>query len=235
MMDDCGMEKEKEEQKETHKRRPPFTSPELPPLSTKLETARMVLRPPRPSDLPELRAHLRRSAAHLRPWSPAPRGSDDPASITSLSKTVLRQRKEWKQGQAFALLMFAKIGQERIMGRVTLGSVVRGVFQNSYLGYEVDVDDAGRGVATEGVSIVVDFAFDVLKLHRVQAAIMPSNVRSLRVAEKLGFRREGFAERYLCIADAWEDHVIVARTYEDWARDRASETAELSESLAGGA
>ncbi len=205
-------------------KRPPWTTPEVPPLSTQLATARLTLRAPRPSDLPELRAHLRRSAAHLRPWSPAPRAGDDPASITSLSKTVLRQRKEWKRGQAFALLMVEKAGgahdYEKVMGRVTLGAVVRGVFQNSYVGYEVDIDAAGQGYATEGVSAAVDFAFQQLQLHRLQAAIMPSNVRSLRVAEKLGFRREGFAERYLCINDKWEDHVLLARTYDEWAHER---------------
>jgi len=193
--------------------RPP---PPVPPLTTRLATERLTLRPPRPSDVSELRAHMRRSADHLRPWSPAPRMGDDPASLTVLSKIVLRQRVEWKKGQSFSLLLFPHDAPAAIVGRVTLGAVVRGAFQNAYLGYEVDVTATGRGLATEAVAAVVEFAFDVLVLHRIQAAIMPSNARSIRVVEKLRFRREGFAERYLSIASRWEDHIIFAQTVEEW-------------------
>ena len=44
---------------------------------------------------------------------------------------------------------------------------------------------------------------------------MPRNARSLRVIEKLGFRRDGYAERYLQIAGNWEDHILFARTREE--------------------
>jgi ribosomal-protein-alanine N-acetyltransferase len=70
---------------------------------------------------------------------------------------------------------------------------------------------------TEAVRGAFAFAFGAAKLHRVQIAIMPRNVASLRVMEKLGVRREGIAPRYLRIAGAWEDHVIFAVTAEDWA------------------
>ncbi len=60
------------------------------------------------------------------------------------------------------------------------------------------------------------FAFLEAQLHRVQAAIMPHNVASIRVVEKNGFRPEGLAERYLEIDGRWEDHLIYALTREDW-------------------
>ena len=62
---------------------------------------------------------------------------------------------------------------------------------------------------------MLDFAFGAANLHRIQAAIMPQNPRSLRVIEKLGFRKEGYAERYLQIAGKWEDHFLFARTSEE--------------------
>ncbi len=85
----------------------------------------------------------------------------------------------------------------------------------AYLGYWTDVDHQGRGVCTEALGAVLAFAFGPAELHRLQAAIMPRNERSLRVIEKLGFRREGYAERYLHIAGNWEDHVLFARTREE--------------------
>ena len=74
----------------------------------------------------------------------------------------------------------------------------------------------GRGYATEAVRQAVDAAFGPLELHRVQAAVMPRNVGSIRVLEKAGFREEGFARRYLRIAGNWEDHKLYAVTREEW-------------------
>jgi ribosomal-protein-alanine N-acetyltransferase len=186
-----------------------------PPLSTRLVSERLVLRPPRTTDVGELRQRLRKNAAHLRRWSPAPQEGEDPASLTSVSKMVLRHRREWHRGEAYVLLLCARDEAEAIVGRIALGGVMRGVFQNAYLGYWIDEDHQGRGLMTEAVKATVRFAFSQAALHRVQAAVMPTNPGSMRVLEKAGFRREGFAERYLCIAGNWEDHAIFAATSEE--------------------
>jgi ribosomal-protein-alanine N-acetyltransferase len=103
-----------------------------------------------------------------------------------------------------------------VVGRIALNDIIRGVFQNAHLGYDVAEPANGRGYATEAVCLVVDYAFHELGLHRVQAATMLSNVRSQRVLEKAGFRREGRAERYLRIAGVWEDHYLFGVTAEEW-------------------
>ena len=99
-----------------------------------------------------------------------------------------------------------------LVGRITLNQVVRGVFQNAYLGYSIGRRWNGRGFATEAVRQALDFAFGEAGLHRVQAAVMPRNMGSIRVLEKNGFREEGYAVGYLCINGVWEDHRIFART-----------------------
>jgi ribosomal-protein-alanine N-acetyltransferase len=99
-----------------------------------------------------------------------------------------------------------------IIGRLALNTVVRGVFQNAYLGYWIDASHQGRGLITEAVRAIIAFGFETLKLHRVQIAIMPRNVKSLRVVERLGIRHEGKAHGYLAIAGAWEDHELFAVT-----------------------
>ena len=117
-------------------------------------------------------------------------------------------------GFPFAILD-AEAG-DRLIGRVALANVVRGVWQNATLGYWVSLDAGGRGHATRAVGLALRFAFDVAGLHRVQPAIMPRNVRSRRVVEKCGFRLEGVAARYLKINGVWEDHNLYAMTAEDW-------------------
>ncbi len=192
-----------------------------PSLSTRIATERLVLRPPRTSYVPELRRALRSNAAHLRPWSVAPAPGEDPSSLASVSRALLQHRREWKRGQTFVLVMTPRQDDRRIIGRVALGGVLRGAFQNAYLGYWIDEEHQRRGLMTEAVRAATTFAFGALGLHRVQAAIMPHNRGSLRVAEKAGYRREGVAERYLCIAGRWEDHVLYAVTAEEWAAGRA--------------
>lgn len=93
---------------------------------------------------------------------------------------------------------------------------MRGAWDNATLGYFVDGERNGRGYATQAVRQVVGFAFSNAGLHRVQAAVMPTNVASARVLQKNGFRCEGRSPRYLRIAGAWEDHDVYAVTAEEW-------------------
>ena len=187
----------------------------LPSISTRLVTRRLVLRPPRTGDVGEIRRLLRKNEEHLRPWNPAPHPGEDPSSITEISKTILRQRRDWKHGTGFVFMVSALDEPTAFIGKIALSGVMRGAMWGAYLGYWMAADRQGEGLATEAIAAVVDFAFDKADLHRVQAAIMPKNDRSLRVIEKLGFRREGYAERYLQIAGRWEDHILFARTREE--------------------
>src|SRR5262249_39599966 len=158
----------------------------------------------------EVRRTLRANAEHLRPWSVAPAPGEDPTSLASVSRAILRHRREWKRGQAFILFIARRDDESRIVGRIALGGILRGAFQHAYLGYWIDAEQQGRGLMTEAVRGATSFAFGAAALHRVQAAVMPSNKGSLRVLEKTGYRREGSAARYLCIAGSWEDHVLFA-------------------------
>ena len=83
------------------------------------------------------------------------------------------------------------------------------------LGYWVDRDRAGRGIAPTAVAMATDHCFRVLGLHRMEINIRPENSPSLRVVEKLGFRDEGYRERYLHINGEWADHRSFALTAEE--------------------
>ena len=110
----------------------------------------------------------------------------------------------------------------RFAGEVSLGSVQRGPFQMGYVGYWIDEALAGSGYVPEGVVLIMQYAFDVLQLHRLEAAIVPRNASSRRVADKLGLRDEGTAVRFLQIQGVYEDHIRYAMTMEEW-RERGHE------------
>jgi [ribosomal protein S5]-alanine N-acetyltransferase len=113
---------------------------------------------------------------------------------------------------------FGVFRDDQLVGRITLNQVVRGVFQNAYLGYSIGKRWNGRGFASEAVRLALGYAFGEVGLHRVQAAVMPRNAGSIRVLEKNGFREEGYAVGYLCINGVWEDHRVFARTSDQAAR-----------------
>jgi ribosomal-protein-alanine N-acetyltransferase len=103
-----------------------------------------------------------------------------------------------------------------IAGVINLAEIVRGGFQSAYLGYYAFVPHAGRGLMTEGLSLLLRHAFLRMRLHRLEANIQPENRASLALVEKLGFRREGFSPRYLKIGGRWRDHERWAILREDW-------------------
>jgi [ribosomal protein S5]-alanine N-acetyltransferase len=203
-----------------------LADPPAPSLSLEITTKRLVLRPPHPADVPAVRRLLRRNAEHLRPWSPVPRSGEDPSSLTEISKSILRQRREWSKSEAYIFFMVAGETEPTgtvlgppvgaLLGRIALTGVMRGAFMSSHLGYWIDSEYQSCGYTSEAVHGVVSFAFRTLGLHRVQAAVMPRNAASQRVLAKLGFRREGEAARYLQIAGLWEDHYLFAVTAEEW-------------------
>ena len=185
-------------------------------LDVKLDAKRVVLRAPRATDIAELRALLIRNAEHLRPWSPSPPPGTNPAGFTELGRSIARHRRDWKAGSGYVFIMQLRVPHEPIVGRIALTSVTRGPFQSAQLGYWMDAGHLRRGLMSEAVDATLGFAFERLGLHRLQAAVMPTNQASRAILQKRGFREEGYAERYLRIAGKWEDHVLYGLTLEEW-------------------
>ena len=81
---------------------------------------------------------------------------------------------------------------------------------------------------TDGLRLALAFAFDRLRLHRVEAACLPHNQASRRLLLKSGFREEGYAKEYLSIDGRWQDHMLFGLLASEWAEHgeaaRASET-----------
>jgi ribosomal-protein-alanine N-acetyltransferase len=65
------------------------------------------------------------------------------------------------------------------------------------------------------VRAVVGFGFETLNLNRIEAACLPHNNASIGLLEKVGFRREGYARRYLCIDGRWQDHLLYGLVRDD--------------------
>lgn len=157
-----------------------------------------------------------RNEEWVGPWEPA---MDSGAADTAIDKGAFRARcatwsRQWNLGIAYAFGIFLRSGG--LVGEIHLSNVLRGPFQNAMLGYWIDREHVGKGLAPEAIVLLLQFAFEDLGLHRVEIAIVPRNTASLRVAEKLGLREEGLAVDYLQIQGAWEDHLRHSITAVEW-------------------
>lgn len=172
--------------------------------------AEPALRLVRSGDGTELGRAYSRNRGHLAPWEP------------------LRNEEffsaEWQEDDAGRCVDEAAVGRSRrwvieapsgeIIGRVNLNNIVRGAFWSADLGYWVDANHGGEGLASRSVAAVLQIAHDEIGLHRVQAATLEHNLGSQRVLEKNGFEAIGRAPGYLRIAGEWQDHLLFQRLLE---------------------
>jgi ribosomal-protein-alanine N-acetyltransferase len=173
-----------------------------------LETPRLTIEPIRVSHAPLLAEFFRRNDAHLAPWDP-PR----PAGVYSASfweAECERAVDDNTEGLVARWAFSLRGDASQVIGRINFTQIARGPFQSCILGYAIDRAFEGRGLMREGLSATISHMFNVLRLHRIQASYIPTNTRSGRLLERLGFRREGVAPKYLFIDGAWRDHVVTA-------------------------
>jgi ribosomal-protein-alanine N-acetyltransferase len=93
-----------------------------------------------------------------------------------------------------------------IAGTASISEIIRGPFQRATVGYNSFAASARRGYMAEGFKLIFWFAFEELGLHRLEADIQPANVPSLKFAEKVGFRQEGYSPGFAFINGGWRDH-----------------------------
>lgn len=148
-----------------------------------------------------------RNRAFLAEWQPA---VDEEFYTVEFQRDRLQfEAEQRKQGRMVRLWFFNKHDRAytQIIGFLNFSNIVRGAFQSCHLGYAIDQANANQGLMTEALRQAITFAFEDLKLHRIEANIMPRNHRSARVVEKLGFVNEGLSRKYLKINGVWEDHI----------------------------
>jgi [ribosomal protein S5]-alanine N-acetyltransferase len=114
---------------------------------------------------------------------------------------------ERDQGYYFGIF---KNDDDFLIGTINLFQVLRGDLQSAFIGYFLDKSQNGKGYTTEAVNLLVNYAFNELKLHRIEAGVMPHNSASIRVLEKAGFHKEGIAKKNVRINGKWEDHQVLA-------------------------
>jgi ribosomal-protein-alanine N-acetyltransferase len=168
----------------------------------------IILRTPQMADYGEWSALREASREFLTPWEPT--WPADDLTRGAFRRRVRRYAEDLRTDQGYAFLIL-RTTDGALLGGLTLANIRRGVAQAASLGYWMGLPFVGRGYMTAAVRAIIPFAFTALRLHRLEAACIPSNAASIRLLEKTGFAREGYAREYLCINGAWQDHLLFAR------------------------
>jgi ribosomal-protein-alanine N-acetyltransferase len=165
--------------------------------------SRVILRELIPADQDEFLGLARTSTGLHHPWYTLPTKPEAfEAYLARLSRPGTEGRLVClREGGAMA-------------GVIIVDSIIRGRFQSASLSYAAFAPAAGRGYMSEGLGLVLRYAFGDLRLHRLEANIQPANRASLALVRRQGFRKEGYSPDMLFIDGAWRDHERWAITRE---------------------
>ena len=177
-----------------------------------IEGEGVTLRLPQMAEFEEWAALRTASRDFLTPWEPS--WPADDLTRAAFRRRLKRYAEDWRTDQSYAFFIFRK-QDNLLLGGLTLANVRRGVAQAGSIGYWLGMPFASNGYMTAAVKGVLPFCFETLRLHRVEAACIPTNTASIRLLERCGFLREGYARQYLCINGVWQDHLLFARLKDD--------------------
>lgn len=151
--------------------------------------------------------YYERNAVFHKEWVPA--RDKDFFSLQNVQLSLETDYHNIQDDRMLRLWIFKRCDEDckQVIGTIGFSNIIRGSFLSCFLGYMMDYEEINQGYVTEAIQSGVGIMFGQYGLHRIEANIMPKNVRSLRVVEKLGFQYEGESKKYLYIDGKWEDHI----------------------------
>jgi [ribosomal protein S5]-alanine N-acetyltransferase len=167
--------------------------------------SRVFLRHPGKGDMDEFTRLVVASRRFLHPW----------VTPASTPQAYTRHLQYCRRKSVCACLV-CRTEDFKIMGVCNLSQIFLGNLKSAFLGYWIGARFAGQGYMTEALELVLSYAFETLRLHRIEANIQPENARSIALVVRIGFSLEGFSPRYLKVAGRWKDHERWAIRREDW-------------------
>lgn len=132
-------------------------------------------------------------------------------TLDSQKQNLTENYKQFLNGNG---VNFGIYKNNKLIGKIRISNIVMGVFKNAFIGYSMDEKEQSKGYMKEAVKLVVDYAFQELELHRIEATTLIDNEKSQRVLINCGFKELGISEKYLFINGEWRDHMVFYKVNE---------------------
>ena len=149
--------------------------------SVRIATERLILKTLDEKSVDVVLTYYLKNRVFLAPWEPLRNEGFYTSDVQSVSLKLDREAQI--RGDMIRFWIFLKDSDE-ILGTVSFTNIIRGVLKSCYLGYKISQDHTGKGYMSEAVAAAITYAFKSLKLHRIEANIMPKNVASLKLDRK---------------------------------------------------
>jgi len=157
-----------------------------------------------PDDAEEACDYYIRNKEHLRPFEPA---RDESFYIIEAQKKILMEN--YRQFLVGTSINFGIYKNNKFIGKIQLSNIVLGVFKSAFVGYSIDVNEQGKGYMKDALKTLLEYSFEELELHRIEASAMVENIKSQAVLKACGFKELGINEQYLYINGEWRDHITL--------------------------
>ncbi|SYZ74150.1 putative Uncharacterized N-acetyltransferase p20 [Candidatus Zixiibacteriota bacterium] len=177
-----------------------------------LEGPRIILRPPVPSDTAIMNAHVQ--VREISRYTFISRLS----TLESTREFIRNTRKWWRSGRQQHFGIIWKESKD-LIGMIGLSGIDHKNC-NAELGYWLAKEYWGRGITPEAIRLILDYSFRTLKLVRVYAHVMHPNEASIRVLEKIGFKREGYLRKAVFQHNRWLNEILFAILKEEYQAKR---------------
>ncbi|GAA0123940.1 MAG: GNAT family N-acetyltransferase [Clostridium argentinense] len=171
-----------------------------------LEGENIYLKVLTPQDSEQILNYYVKNREYLTPFEPL--RDESFYTLEEQTASLIESYKQFIKGQA---VHFGIYKDGKFIGRIKINNIVMGVFRNAFIGYSIDENEQGKGYMKEAVKLAIDYAYDELELHRIEASTMVSNEKSQRVLKSCGFQELGVSKEYLYIDGKWQDHIIFYR------------------------
>ncbi|MCY6372781.1 GNAT family N-acetyltransferase [Clostridium ganghwense] len=162
-----------------------------------------------PEDSRDILDYYIRNKEYLKPFEPI--REENFYTLEVQTQNLIESYKQFLNGTSTE---FGIYKNKQFVGKIRLSNVVRGIFQNAFVGYSMDEKEQNKGYMKEALKLVLEYAFDDMELHRIEATTLLDNEKSQRVLKSCGFKEAGISEKYLFINGKWRDHKIFYMTKE---------------------
>lgn len=159
-----------------------------------------------PEDADNLLEYYTRNEKYLEPYEPS--RSKEFYTLEIQRKGLEESYKQYLNGSS---TNFGIYKDKALIGKIQLSNIVRGVFKNAFIGYSMDEKEQNKGYMKEALNLVLDYAFNDLELHRIEASTLVDNEKSQNVLLGCGFEEIGVSKEYLFINNKWRDHKVFYR------------------------
>lgn len=173
-------------------------------MSTIHETSRLILSQLQRDSAAQVLDFYDKNRTIFERWEP--KRADNFYTPAYQKASLSAEYHQTLEGKLLRFWVFLQDRPEEIIGSLCFQNFLKGPYQSCSLGYKFDPNYHHQGYAYESIKKGLEILFDKHPIHRVEAHIMPENLPSIRLIERLHFTYEGLSKSFASINDQWADH-----------------------------